>query len=292
MKISEFEKQPWVTAVNNSGLNLIDCFIDIYGYECTTPDKEAVTNVGSTYRLHIITKGCVHFTQDNKTVKLYKNSCFILDPTKYCSFQPDRSNPAHYYWVSFNGREAKNILQQIGFNAHCLYLHLSSDLMPAIRRTLFKNFQLSTEEKPISNFIFMENFYALARLLRQAQPQENENGSSKKSRNDYMERALVYFKEHYTEPDFTISDVAKHVHLHKNYFSSLFKSEIGVPFSSYLADKRIVLAVSLIRQGQTSVVKLAESVGIPDPSYFTKVFKKYNHNSPSEEIHKNIFYTI
>jgi len=179
MKLSEFEKLPWETAVNNSGLNLVDFFIDMYGHECTAPDKPPATNEGTTYRLHIITKGCVHFTQDGKTVKLYKNSCFILNPTRPCTFQPNPSNPANYYWVSFNGREANNILSQIGFNEHRQYFRLSSDIMPIIRRTLFKNFIISAEEKAMTNFIFMENFYALARLMRQAQPQENGQNNKK-----------------------------------------------------------------------------------------------------------------
>ena len=287
MKLSEFERNYLITTVNSSNLNNIDFFIDLYGYSQTKPDQAPVFgNEATTYRLHVITKGVVYYTHDEQMVKLTKNSCFVLDPTQKTFFRTSRSQPASYYWISFNGREVRNILKLIGFGDTPTYLKLNVEFMPKIRRLLFNNFTITPEQKPISNFIFMQNFYAVAQLMYDSQQQERSKTTNKKKHADYIEQALAYFQEHYTEPDFKITDLAAHVHLHKNYFSTLFKAELGVPFSTYLAQKRMILAVSLIQQGYTSVTKIAEMVGIPDVSYFTKVFKKYNRISPSEDIAK------
>ena len=286
MKLSEFEKSSLLTIVNSSNLNNIDFFIDLYGFSKTNPDQAPVFgNEATTYRLHIITKGVVYYTYNEQMVKLTKNSCFMLDPTQKTSFKTSHSQPASYYWISFNGREVKNILKLVGFGENPTFLKLDANLMPKIRRLLYKNFLITAEQKTISNLIFMENFYAVAQLIYHSQ-QQNKAQLRKIAPANYIEQALVYFQDHYTEPDFKITNLANHVHLHKNYFSTLFKLELGVPFSVYLAQKRSILAVSLIQQGYTSVTKIAEMVGIPDVSYFTKVFKKYNRISPSEEIAK------
>ena len=55
-------------------------------------------------------------------------------------------------------------------------------------------------------------------------------------------------------------------------------------FKNYLTNKRIHYADILIRQGENNVSVIADKVGFPDASYFTKIYRKINLSTPSSDI--------
>ena len=61
---------------------------------------------------------------------------------------------------------------------------------------------------------------------------------------------------------------------------------MGLPFREYLSQKRISMSYVLMEKGMTSISEIAYAVGFSDPLYFSKVFKRYNHISPSEHLKK------
>ncbi len=114
----------------------------------------------------------------------------------------------------------------------------------------------------------------VAELLREA----------KRLRPPYSEpirQAFRYLAASYAE-DISLQQVADHVHLNKTYLSELFKKETGISFNDYLTDIRIGKAKELIRAGEARMGALAELVGYPNASYFTKVFKKATGMTPLE----------
>ncbi len=114
----------------------------------------------------------------------------------------------------------------------------------------------------------------VAELLREA----------KRLRPPYSEpirQAFRYLAASYAE-DISLQQVADHVHLNKTYLSELFKKETGISFNDYLTDVRIGKAKELIRAGEARMGALAELVGYPNASYFTKVFKKATGMTPLE----------
>jgi two-component system response regulator YesN len=60
----------------------------------------------------------------------------------------------------------------------------------------------------------------------------------------------------------------------RSYLSFLFKHELGVNFSSFLAETRINQAKNLLSQTNMKIYEIAEDVGFDSPYYFSKVFKE------------------
>lgn len=281
MNIIDFEKQNMITIVNTSPMNNIDLYVESYGYErCTITKPPFFSSSNSNHSFFFIKNGCALFTKDNNTVRLRKNTCFILDPTENISYQPDKTNPCCTYWVSFSGRKAKNVLKKSGMNLDRMYMHLSTNIAKEVRSLFFSAFNEPSNLNAINDFYFTSRFYDILKHVfecsQEKEPSKNNVG--------YVENAIDFINQHYTESDFSIARVANELHLHKNYFSTIFKEQTGVSFNAYLTQRRMVLAVSLIRQGCFSITKIAEAVGIPDPSYFSKVFKQYNKIPPTIEI--------
>ena len=63
--------------------------------------------------------------------------------------------------------------------------------------------------------------------------------------------------------------------------SRTFSAVMGVPFRTYLLRVRIARARELLQDGTVPVADVAERVGFRDPSWFNKVFKRYQGVPPS-----------
>lgn len=72
------------------------------------------------------------------------------------------------------------------------------------------------------------------------------------------------------------------VHLNPVYFSGLFKKELGVNFSDYLAGLRVEKAKALLKEVDWNISEVAAQVGYGDARYFSKVFSKLVGINPKE----------
>ena len=81
--------------------------------------------------------------------------------------------------------------------------------------------------------------------------------------------------------------VAKHLDISPFYVSKVFKKELGINFVTYVTEQKIEKAKEHLRNNDMSIVDLSFVMGFPDPSYFTKVFKKVENMTPSQ--YRNLY---
>ena len=93
-------------------------------------------------------------------------------------------------------------------------------------------------------------------------------------------KATQYIQQYYDQ-EITLQSISRLVHLSKNYFANLFRKEVGESFLEYLTRIRIEKAKILLT-GELKAGDVGTWVGIQDPKYFSKVFKKITGVSPSE----------
>ena len=90
-----------------------------------------------------------------------------------------------------------------------------------------------------------------------------------------------YMKTHFAE-SLTLEGMAEIVHLNPVYLSGLFKKELGVNFSDYLAGLRVEKAKALLKEVDWNISEVAAQVGYGDARYFSKVFSKLVGINPKE----------
>lgn len=82
--------------------------------------------------------------------------------------------------------------------------------------------------------------------------------------------------------DLPLETLANVVHLSPSYLSKLFKKETGENISNYIQSVRIERAKLLLRTTDKKTYEVAEEVGIYDPVYFSRIFKKVTGVKPKD----------
>ena len=82
--------------------------------------------------------------------------------------------------------------------------------------------------------------------------------------------------------DLSLSTLADQLSIHKSYLSSLFKRETGTTLTDFVTDRRISHAIYLLNTTNEQIQEIASSCGIPDLSYFTKIFRRKKGMTPTQ----------
>ena len=97
-----------------------------------------------------------------------------------------------------------------------------------------------------------------------------------------VEQAKAYIGAHYSDEGLSVEALCAHIHLSPTYFSTLFKREVGMPFTAYVTQVRMEEAARLLRDTDEKTYRIAERTGYSDPNYFSYVFKRRFGISPSK----------
>lgn len=98
-----------------------------------------------------------------------------------------------------------------------------------------------------------------------------------------IEQIMQYLRENFTDPNINLTSVAQQFGFNPSYLSRKFKQETGKSFVEFLIKCRMERAIGLAKTSR-KMFCTASDVGIPDPNYFGRCFKKYVGVSYSEYV--------
>ena len=108
-----------------------------------------------------------------------------------------------------------------------------------------------------------------------------ENAPGPEIEPNTIEQIKKFIETDYTDSKINLASVAEQFGFSASYLSRKFKQETGKNFVEYLTECRMEKAMKLAEAGKKMFLASAE-VGIPDPNYFGRCFKKYAGMSYSE----------
>lgn len=82
--------------------------------------------------------------------------------------------------------------------------------------------------------------------------------------------------------DLSLNALATLQNINPSYLSALFRRETGQTLTEHVNEKRMKLAMRLLRTTRLQIQTVAQHCGIPDVNYFSKLFKKYTGKAPRE----------
>lgn len=131
----------------------------------------------------------------------------------------------------------------------------------------------------IKNLFF---FYEKIGYLKQILQKESDSWEMlEKAKHPEIRKALKYINDYYAK-DISLGELAVYVGLSENYFSNLFKQEMGENLTVYINKVRIENAKKLLEDSSMKVYEIAEAVGFRNATYLSTMFKKITGSSISE----------
>lgn len=98
---------------------------------------------------------------------------------------------------------------------------------------------------------------------------------------ELIQKAIEYMKLNYSS-EISLSDLALHSLISKNYFSKLFKEVTGTSVGDYIQYLRMDQACKLLLSTDMKVIDIAEQAGFSDMKFFYEVFRRITGKTPGE----------
>lgn len=98
--------------------------------------------------------------------------------------------------------------------------------------------------------------------------------------NPLVAKVMSYVERHYAEP-ISLSRVAERFHRSAPYLTTLFTQETGRSLNDCIIERRVEEAKRLLEYTELSVSEVGERVGYPEPTHFSRLFRKRDGRSPT-----------
>lgn len=135
--------------------------------------------------------------------------------------------------------------------------------------------------KPVVRSEVTETLQRVKKRLDEMAPPEKEPTVEIEA--SAIEQIKDYLHKNYTNSQINLTSVAQMFGFSASYLSRKFKQEVGKSFVEYLTECRMERAMELAGTN-AKMFCTATEVGIPDPNYFGRCFKKYTGKSYSEYV--------
>lgn len=124
--------------------------------------------------------------------------------------------------------------------------------------------------------------------IKEAYSKSLINGSSKiklnKIEQNFMESFRIYVESQIMEPEISVNNIASHLGVSRTQLYRKLKSVTDYSPNELVNVIKLKYATNLLLAEHKTISEVAFETGFSSPSYFTKIFKKYYNESPTEFI--------
>lgn len=101
---------------------------------------------------------------------------------------------------------------------------------------------------------------------------------------DLIDKILSHIQEEYKNNPSNIS-IGQVFGYHPNYINALIVKKTGITIHQHVINCKMYKAIELLMSSDLNIREIAEAVNIPDPQYFSRLFKKTFNKTPSSFRH-------
>ncbi|HBL84296.1 MAG: hypothetical protein A2Y17_07430 [Clostridiales bacterium GWF2_38_85] len=243
------------------------------GHERCKSSQKWGPGVRDFYLIHHVLSGKGYYVTNGIQYEVIAGSTFIIYPNCTISYFADKEDPWEYYWVGFKGSDASMLLDLTSFTTD----------------NPVQNFNLGNKLKEYLSMIYkskgkdescqlrMSGYLLLALSLFIEKNKHYENNISTL----YCKKAIEYITYNYSQ-SISIESISSYIgisrsHLYRSFMECLNKSPL-----QFIIEYRMERAIHLLKNTSLTIGMIANSVGIIDSLYFSRMFKQHIGMSPSE----------
>jgi AraC-like DNA-binding protein len=245
------------------------------GRHSCAPSYQWGPGIRNHYLIHAVVRGKGVYRTETEEYTLLAGDVFLVYPNTTVSYTADETDPWEYCWAGFNGSDALRMLEASGFRPdapvlrNLPYAAELQDMLMGIYRSRGGTLAHSVE--------MTGRLYILLSLFLRNPPVSDEADLMA----SYTRQAMDYIHGHYSYP-LLVEDIAAHIGISRSHLYRAFCTVTGKRPKTYLTEYRIQQACALLGRKDLSIAAIAQSVGYEDGMYFSKVFHKVKHVTPTE----------
>lgn len=207
------------------------------------------------------------------------NRYFVLPPGVPHRYGTGDDNPWTIYWIHFNGALAKDYFPHTPF---------SDILKPSVKSRIADRLDIFEEIMRVleggytcESLLYVSSvFHHFLGTLRFIHQYRHADSIESAMKVEIVEGA-IHFMEENIGKQLKLKDICDYIGYSSSRFSEIFRRQKDCPPIEYFIRLKINYACRLLEVSDFSVQQISSMIGIDDPYYFSRLFKKYVGFSPS-----------
>ena len=213
---------------------------------------------------------------NEKTYRLTQNHCIFIDCRQ--PYAHTTSNDLwSLKWVHFCGQSMAEIYNK--------YLNRGGEPVFSLEHPescihlLDEIFGIASSDDYIRDMKINEKLSSLLTLIMSKSWNPGKIRSSQKR--SELSAIKAWLDENYSAK-ISLDELSNQFYIDKFYLSKIFKEKYGITINAYVSQKRITEAKQLLRFSDKTIEQISCEIGISDPNYFTRLFRKIEGITPGE----------
>ena len=249
------------------------------GESQTVPLHKLGPKIYDYYLFHYIEQGAGEFRTEDARFLLQAGSGFLIQQGQLVSYASDTDHPWRYRWIAFSGSGASQLVKEVGFSEQNLVLHAQNNNIFSTSLEAILNLFRAHQEG--AHLAALGHLYQLMSEAKRSLLSGSNTTPGQSRIQQVVKQMIQYMTSQYTYP-VSIEEMCSGLGYNRAYLSRVFKQGTGMSPVTYLLKLRIDKARYLLRdRPDLSIEQIAASVGITDPLYFSRQFKRFCGKSPS-----------
>lgn len=231
-----------------------------------------------SYLIFLVVSGCGNLVYDGQSYSLSPASCVFIDCRKAYSHCSSKEQPWNLKWVHFYAFNMNGIYEKyVARGGRPVFTPADPE---AFSRILDNLYSLAESDDYIRDMKINEKITGLLTLIM-AESWHPEGNIRTGLKTQSLQQVKAYLEEHYQER-IDLDRLARRFYINKFYLTRVFREQFGTTVVSYLNQVRTTQAKRLLRFSDYGIETIGKKVGIEEPGYFSRVFKKIEGITPGE----------
>jgi len=230
------------------------------------------------YALYLVVEGKGSYTIGNSEFQVKESDIFAIYPDVQIRCTADKTNPWELQALSFDGVDARMLLNAAGFEPkhpiRTLDPHTFDQMIKVMSGIYaWRGQEIYSTVQSTSMIYLMLSALAKTTTCDQSAMPPGWTGTV------HFQKAINFIADNYSKP-INVTNIAEHVNLSRSRLYRVFMQQIFISPQQYLTEYRMREAIHLLERRAGSIKEIAIAVGIEDPLYFSSLFKQVTGKSP------------
>lgn len=261
--------------------NDTDLYFVQIGHQITSPAYYYGPVVRDHYLIHFVKSGKGRFETHGRSYDIEPGKCFLIEPDQLAYYISDDSEPWEYYWIGFGGYSASAYIERMGFTGGTYIMEYTDQnrIIEQFEHVEAMGYREQNYLAYCGTLYYMLYYMTQQGALRASD--ERASVKKKKVRSEMIDDTMTLIQNSYASP-LIVEAIARSFSISPAHLCRIFKAQTGMSIKEYIIRQRLRSAIKLMRKPDMAISQIAAMVGIPDPYYFSRLFKSRYNISPSQ----------